>query len=196
VVRPSVVLPNTGVAPQEILGKLPRREGVDAAFMAVGRCRAAVGRTAGLESSPRGPAHVVPRKGLEPMLVLMAPDVPEPPADDGLGEALAQMFAPFPLKPGPAPLPAPPPVRGRVPRAARSRFPVPSRALLCPMQPPEPAGTPKVVWHIRNRQLEAKATEGTGRRCTVFPQSQPPRSVRWKALRRRPFCVIFPTGWV
>ena len=85
----SVVLPNARVAPEEILGKLPGPEGVDAAFMAMDRCPLAVCGTPRLEALLSRPAHVVPCKGLEPMLVLVASDVPEPPPDDRFGVDLA-----------------------------------------------------------------------------------------------------------
>jgi len=68
VIPPAVVLPNACVAPEEILGKLPRPEGVDAAFMAMERRRLAVCRTPRLEAPSSGPAHVVPRKRLDAMI--------------------------------------------------------------------------------------------------------------------------------
>jgi hypothetical protein len=86
---PPVVLPNPRVAPKEILGKLPGPEGVDAALMVGDRCLPAVCRAPGLESSLSRPAHVVPGERLEPVRVLVAPNVPEPPPDDRLGVDLS-----------------------------------------------------------------------------------------------------------
>src|SRR5207244_8459968 len=92
-IRPAVVLPNPGVPPQQVLGELSRLEGVDAAFMAFDRRRRAVRRALRLESRPRRPVDVVPGEGLEPVEVVVAAHVPEPPGDDRLDEGRPRAHA-------------------------------------------------------------------------------------------------------
>jgi hypothetical protein len=89
-VPPSVALTNPGIAPQEVFGELPRLQSVDAAFVAPNRRRPAVYGALRLEPNSSRPAHVMPRERLEPVLVLVRPDMPEPPPHDRLGTDLAQ----------------------------------------------------------------------------------------------------------
>src|SRR4026209_1656511 len=85
------------------------------------------------DSSPHG-ATVPRRDRLEPLRVLVAPDVPEPPPDDRLGKGVVQGH----LTPGPAPQPVSLRVQGsaRAPRAGGPRFRALSRARLSPSLPP------------------------------------------------------------
>ena len=92
-VRAAVVLSNSGVAAEQVLGELPRLEGVDAAFMAFDRRRRAVRRAFGLEARPRRPADVVPGEGFEPVEVVVPAHVPKPPGDDRLDEGRARAHA-------------------------------------------------------------------------------------------------------
>src|SRR5437764_3765010 len=84
-VRPPVVLADTGVSAKQILGELAGLERVDPAFVSLGRRRGAVRRALSGEAPACGPAHVVPGEGLEPVRVAVRPNVPEPPADDRVG---------------------------------------------------------------------------------------------------------------
>src|SRR5213078_1168429 len=81
-VRPAVVLADTGVAAKQVFGELPGPERVDPALVVLCRRRDAVRGAVGGETPACGPAHVVPGEGLEPVSVAVGTDVPEPPADD------------------------------------------------------------------------------------------------------------------
>src|SRR4029453_8743473 len=77
-----IALPNAGVAPQQVFSELARPECVDAALVVVDWSSVPMGRAARLEPPHRGPAHVVPGKRFQPILVTVDPDVPEPPPED------------------------------------------------------------------------------------------------------------------
>src|SRR4051794_33250351 len=92
-VGPAVVLPDARVPAKQVLGERSRPEGVDAAFMTFHRSSGAVRRALGLEPPPGGPADVVPGERLEPMEVVMAANMPQPPRDDRLEAARARVHA-------------------------------------------------------------------------------------------------------
>src|SRR5207245_2210760 len=74
-------------------GELSCLGGVEAAFVAVDRRSVAVGRAFRFESGSGGPAHVMPGEGLEPVDIVVAAHMPEPPRDDRLGEKGARAHA-------------------------------------------------------------------------------------------------------
>src|SRR5205814_10494638 len=82
------MLPDSGVSTEKVIGELSCPEGVDAAFVPADRRRGAVRRALGLEARPRGPAHVVPGEGLEPVRVFVAAHMPKSPgnARDAAGD--------------------------------------------------------------------------------------------------------------
>src|SRR5438045_6652105 len=87
------MLSHSGVAPEQVLGEFPGPEGVDAAFVALDGRGGAVERAFGFEARPGGPVDVVPGKGLEPVDVVVAAHMPEPPRDDRLGKKRAGAHA-------------------------------------------------------------------------------------------------------
>src|SRR6266699_1426031 len=87
------MLPNPGVAPEQIFGELSCPEGVDAAFVALDRRSDAVRRALRLESGSGGAAHVMPGEGLAPVAVVVAAHMPESTRADRLGEKRARAHA-------------------------------------------------------------------------------------------------------
>src|SRR5215475_4774190 len=86
-----IALPNAGVTPQQVFGELARLEGVDAALVVVDGSGVPMERTARLEPPHRRPAHVVPGKRFQPVLVTVEPDVPEPPPEDRVDRDLGHV---------------------------------------------------------------------------------------------------------